>query len=1524
MKGELYMYKKLRDLPEPQGLYDPSFEHDACGIGIVANIRGKKSYDIIDDALTILENLKHRGAEGADAQSGDGAGILIQIPHEFFCRECETLGFSLPAEGEYGVGMIFAHRYEEFRKKQMEAFSDIVRAEGLSILGWRDVPVDESLIGNIAKTTRPHFLQVFIQKSPSMTNQMDFERKLYIIRKLAEKAIVPISQEKGTDFYIASLSSRTIVYKGMLTSVQLRHFYLDLSDLDVTTSMALVHSRFSTNTFPSWARAHPNRYIVHNGEINTIQGNINWLNARESKSKSEFFPDMEKVFPVVDATGSDSSMFDNCLEYLYMTGHSLPHAMMMMIPEPWERAPLMSEEKRDFYRYHNFMLEPWDGPAAIGFCDGTVIGGMLDRNGLRPARYYVTRDDRVIASSEVGVVNIPADEILYKGRLEPGKMLLVDTKEQRIIDDDEIKRQIATEHPYHQWYEEHIVHLDDLMNNQLITDNDTLIPYDLKEQEKVFGYTQEDMDKVILPMARDGKQPIDSMGVDVPLAVLNDKPQLLYDYFKENFAQVTNPAIDGVRENIVMATAVMAGNVANIMDPNEEATAALYLKTPLITNEEMAVVKSLMSKKLRAATLSMLYPVNSGAEGMETAIESLCIDALKAIKNGANILVLSDRGVNSRMAAIPALLASAALHHYLIDKTVRSDVGLILESGEPREIHHFCTLIGYGITAINPYIALESIKELILKGKLGKMTYEKARDNYMDAAVKGILAVMSKMGISTVHSYHGAQIFEAVGIKQDLINKYFCNTPSRIEGIGITEIARENALRHETAYGSDDALERGDFYQYHKGGQPHIIDPEAVRLLQKACKEKNYDIYKEYAERVNTSSIFRLRDLLEFEYPAGCSIPIEEVESVDSIVKRFRTGAMSYGALSKEAHECIATAMNRLGGMSNTGEGGEDAARFSTETNDKIKQVASARFGVTSNYLIHADELQIKCSQGAKPGEGGHLPGSKVYPDIAKTRHATTGVALISPPPHHDVYSIEDLAELIFDLKNVNPKARVGVKLTSGAGIGTISAGVVKAKADNIVVSGYDGGTGASPRTSLRHAGLPWEIGLAEVQQTLLLNKLRDRVKVEVDGKMLTGRDVAIAALFGAEIFGFGTAPLLTIGCHMLRVCHLNTCPYGVCTQDEKLRKRFKGKPEYIVNFMRFVAQDLREIMARLGFHTIDEMVGRYDCLKQKQHVPNWKAATVNLKNLLFRPYTDASVGHHCTMDQDHGINATLDMSKLIRMCRPALEQKKHICARLRIKNTDRVTGALLGSEITRRYGEKGLPEDTISLSFVGSAGQSFGAFIPKGLTLSLEGDANDYVGKGLSGGKIIVSPPRGSVFPAEDNIIIGNVAFYGATSGEAYINGTAGERFCVRNSGATAVVEGVGNHGCEYMTGGRVLILGSTGRNFAAGMSGGIAYVYDLEPAKCNPDLVKLEDLTDPDEQQFVKSLLEKHVAYTDSNLGHMLLENWEDTVSRITKVIPEAYEEMVSLIAQAQAEGHSEEEAHMIAFEQKHGKKK
>lgn len=1516
------MYNKLRDLPQPQGLYDPAYEHDACGIGFVAHIKGKASYDIIDDALTILENLKHRGAEGADAQSGDGAGILVQIPHRFFRRECRVLGFSLPPAGEYGVGMIFAHRYEQFRRRQQEHFARIVHREGLSILGWRDVPVDESLIGSIAKTIRPHFLQVFIKKPDNIPAGMDFERKLYIIRKLAEKEIIPESQQAGTDFYIAGLSSRTIVYKGMLTSVQLRHFYLDLSDLDFTTAMALVHSRFSTNTFPSWARAHPNRYIVHNGEINTVRGNISWLNAREGKAKSPFFPNLEKVFPVVDDTGSDSSMFDNCLEYLYMTGHSLPQAMMMMIPEPWEHNSLMTKEKQDFYRYHNFMLEPWDGPAAIGFCDGIVIGGMLDRNGLRPGRYYVTKDDRVIASSEVGVVPVDPANIVCKGRLEPGKMLLVDTQQQRIISDDEIKHQIAGEHPYAEWYNKHITPLDSLLPPRTTPDRDTVVPYDLQEQEKIFGYTQEDIHKILLPMARDGRQPMDSMGIDTALPILSEQPHLLYDYFQENFAQVTNPAIDGVREKTVMSSSIMAGNVANIMDPDEQGTAALYLKRPLLTNEEMAVIKSLQTATLRTAVISILYPVNSGTEGLETALESLCIDALKALRKGANIIVLSDRGVNSRMTAVPALLATAALHHFLIKKAVRSDVGLILESGEPREIHHFCTLIGYGITAVNPYVALEAVKDLANHKKLGALRPAEARENYLQAATNGILSVMSKMGISTVQSYHGAQIFSAVGISREVIDRYFTGTPSPIEGLTLTEIAEENALRHTQALQREDRLEAGDFYHYRQGGHPHILPPETISLLQKACQTNDYALYKEYARRVNTDALFRIRDLLSFVYPAGCSIPIEEVETTEQIVSRFHSGAMSYGALSKEAHECVAAAMNRLGGMSNTGEGGEDADRFATVTNDRIKQVASARFGVTGEYLIHADELQIKCSQGAKPGEGGHLPGNKVYPAIAKTRHATTGVALISPPPHHDVYSIEDLSELIFDLKNANRRAAISVKLTSGSGIGTIAAGVVKAKADKIIISGYDGGTGASPRTSLRHAGLPWEIGLAEVQQTLLLNKLRDRVTLGVDGKLLTGRDVAVAALLGAETYGFSTAPLLAIGCHMLRVCHRNTCPFGICTQDERLRKNFRGKPEYIINLLKFIAQDLREIMARLGFRTLDEMIGRYDCLKQKEQTHHRKARTVNLKHLLFRPYTDSRTGHRCLVPQDHALANTLDAAKLIRMCRPALEHKKCIRARLRIKNTDRVTGTLLGSEIIRQYGQHHLPEDTIKLAFVGSAGQSFGAFIPQGLTLTLEGDANDYVGKGLCGGKIIVSPPATASFKAADNIIIGNVAFYGATSGEAYIDGCAGERFCVRNSGMTAVTEGVGNHGCEYMTGGTVLILGPTGRNFAAGMSGGVAYVYDLDPHRCNRELVHLQAVTAPEEQEELRRLLEKHVQYTRSVHGKALLKNWKTTLSHITKVIPAAYEEMLQLIAAAEKAGHTKDEAKQIAFTEKHGK--
>ncbi len=1512
--------KKWRDYPEKQGLYDPRNEHDACGIGFVANIRGVRSYSIVDDAMKILENLKHRGGEGADQKSGDGAGILTQIPHDFFHRECEVLGFHLPPEGEYGVGMIFAHRYEDFRKEQMRVFEEIVESEGQTILGWREVPIDESIIGESARSIRPRFLQVFIGKNPAIKDQMDFERKLYIIRRLAEKKIIPLSEGMGTDFYIASLSSRTIVYKGMLTSYQLRHFYLDLSDLDFKTAMAMVHSRFSTNTFPSWARAHPNRYIVHNGEINTIRGNINWLNARESKSRPSDYPELAKVFPVVDDTGSDSAMFDNCLEYIHMAGHSLAHAMMVMIPEPWEKDPAMDEEKKAFYRYHNFMMEPWDGPAAMCFCDGVCIGGMLDRNGLRPSRYYIMKDDRVILSSEVGAVPVSQEDVLCKGRLEPGKIFLVDTAQQRIITDDEIKHTMAKAHAYSKWCEEHLLDLKDLVKG----DEEPEVPEDLLEQQKNFGYTVEDLRDILTPMAENGKEPIGAMGMDSPLTVLSEKPQLLYDYFQQNFAQVTNPPIDGVREKIVTSASVCIGNMANIMDPDEKGTAALSIDRPLLTNEEMKLIKNLESDQLKPVVLSLLYPVSGGGRAMEKALADLFVKAREAVAEGANIIILSDRGVDKDHMAIPALLASAGLHNDLIAAKIRPDVGIILESGEPREIHHFASLIGFGVTAINPYLALETVEDLAKKNKLHGKEPKAALKNYMTAAVNGILGVMSKMGISTVKSYHGAQIFEAVGIGKEVAEKYFGGITSPIGGIGLKEIAKEAEMRHEAAYESTKGLSSGDVYMYHRNGdEPHILNPEAIRLLQRACRTGSYEVYKEYAKKVN-EPLIRLRDLLEFIYPAGCSIPIEEVESVDSIVHHFRTGAMSYGALSKEAHECIAKAMNILGSRSNTGEGGEDSERFLPQEdgisiNDEIKQVSTARFGVTGNYLVHGSEIQIKCAQGAKPGEGGHLPGSKVDPAIGKTRHSTPGVALISPPPHHDVYSIEDLAELIYDLKNANHKAEINVKLTAGSGVGTIAAGVAKAKADGITISGYDGGTGASPRTSMRHAGLPWELGLAEAQQVLLLNKLRDRVKLETDGKLLTGRDVAVAALLGAELFSFCTGPLIAIGCQMFRVCNKNTCPFGICTQDEKLRKRFAAKPEYVVNFMRFVAEDLREIMAHLGFRRLEDMVGRSDRLKQKSFTGNKKADTLSLDALLFRPYTDITVGHHFMRAQDHEIEKTLDMAKLVRMCKPALEEKKRVIAKLFIKNTDRVAGTVLGSEISRRYGDEGLPEDTISLCFVGSAGQSFGAFIPKGLTLSLEGDANDYVGKGLSGGKIIISPPREATFKAEDNVIIGNVAFFGATSGSAFVSGKAGERFCVRNSGATVVVEGVGNHGCEYMTGGKAIILGETGKNFAAGMSGGTAYILDLDERMCNKELINLEPLTNKEEAAEIKKLIEAHYLATKSRKAEAILARWDSYLPRFTKVIPKEYEAMEKEINKAMAEGLDKETAIKAAYQHK-----
>ena len=1510
---------------EANGMYSSQFEKDACGMGFVVNIKGKKSHDIIDDGLRILERLEHRGGAGADKDTGDGAGILVQIPHEFFKRECEVLGINLPAAGEYGVGMVFAHKYESLRNEQKRIFEEVVREEGQVVLGWREVPVDGTKVGHEAAAIRPWMIQILIGKGPDVTNNKEFERKLYIIRKLAEKRIIPLSKELSSDFYIASLSSKTIVYKGMLTPGQLRDFYLDLSDLDFTSALAMVHSRFSTNTFPSWARAHPNRFLVHNGEINTIRGNVNWINAREGKAESPLFPDIKKVFPVVDDSGSDSAMFDNTLEFLHMTGRSLPHAIMMMIPEPWERNNLMSKEKHDFYEFNSFMMEPWDGPAAMGFTDGTVIGGVLDRNGLRPARYYVTTDDRVIMASEVGVVNENAENIRAKGRLEPGKMLLIDTEEQRIISDEEIKQRVATELPYDEWVKEHVIHLSEITQAD---ESDIPKVEDLFKNQQAFGYTQEDLVRMIVPMAKDGKDPVGAMGADAPLAILSDKPQLLYSYFKQMFAQVTNPPIDSIREEMVTSTRVMLGNSGNLTDPNKAGTYALSMRTPILTNQELASIKALDCRRMKSVTLPILFDPTKGAEGLRDALNELCEKAEEAARTEQNVLILSDRGVDENHAPIPALLAVAAVHNHLINKVLRTEIGLILESGEPREVHHFCTLIGYGVTAINPYLALETVRDLQARKRLGDITAEEAEKNYIKAAVGGIMKVMSKMGISTVRSYHGAQIFEALGLNTNFINKFFVNTPTRIGGIGLGGVAHEALARYERAFKSDETvLEPGGWYGPVKDGEEHLFNPKTIDLLQEALINGDYAKYKEYSKAIRNDYHVTLRSLMELNYPVGGGIPIEEVESEESIVKRFKAGAMSYGAISKEAHEAIAIAMNRLGSTSNSGEGGEDVARFKPlpngdSMNSEVKQIASGRFGVTANYLVHAKELQIKCAQGAKPGEGGQLPGKKVYPEIAKARHSTPGVELVSPPPHHDIYSIEDLAELIYDLKCVNKDARISVKLTSEAGVGTIAAGVAKAKADNILISGYDGGTGAAGRTSVKHAGVPWELGLSETHQTLMLNRLRDRVQLEVDSKLMTGFDVAVAAMLGAELFGFGTLPLVAVGCKMARVCNLNTCPYGVATQDEKLRARFTGKPEYVENLMIFIARELREIMARLGIRSVAELVGRIDLVRQKSQDDNFKLSRVDLKRILFRPYIDSSVGHMHTVDQDHELERTLDMSKLLRMCRPAIEDQKPIRAKLAITNINRVVGTLVGSEVTRRYGESGLPDNTIKLNFEGSAGQSFGAFIPKGMTLELEGDANDYLGKGLSGGTITVYPPKDSIFEADENILIGNVAFYGATSGTSYINGVAGERFAVRNSGITAVVEGVGDHGCEYMTGGEVLVLGKIGRNFAAGMSGGYAYILDCDERYVNTGLVELRPANSEADLKRIKELVEQHVLHTNSAKGRHILENWNNFVNRFTKVVPVAYEEMHEAIERFKAQGLSLEEAQLAAFKEKYAK--
>jgi glutamate synthase (ferredoxin) len=1516
--------------PVKQGLYDPQFEHESCGVGFVVHIKGKKSHKIIRDALTILLNLNHRGACGCEANTGDGAGILMQMPHGFFKEVSRKDKIKLPPLGDYGVGMVFLPRDPNERRNCETLFENIVVQEGQKFLGWRIVPTDNSTLGATALESEPCIQQAFIRRNAKVTDEMAFERKLYVIRKRAERAIRYSGIKGGHWFYISSLSCRTLIYKGMLLTEQMDQFYPDLNHAAMESALALVHSRFSTNTFPSWDRAHPYRYIAHNGEINTLRGNINWMHARQAMFQSELFgDDLKKLLPVINTDGSDSGMFDNCLELLVLAGRSLPHAIMMMIPEPWANHATMSDEKKAFYEYHSCLMEPWDGPASIAFTDGKKIGAVLDRNGLRPSRYYVTKDDLVIMASEVGVLEVPAERILQKGRLQPGRMFLVDTEEGRIVADEELKYKIATEQPYRQWLKEHLLDLASVgesPHNSEYSHNTVL------QRQHAFGYTFEDLRIVMAPMARDGVEAVGSMGCDTPLAVLSGKPQLLYNYFKQLFAQVTNPPIDCIREELITSAATTIGSERNLLKPKPMSCNLLELHSPILTNEEFAKLKYIKEAGFKSVTLPILFRVAEGEVGLVKAMEDLCARASSAIEAGANILILSDRGVDVELAAIPALLAVAGVHHHLIREGTRTRVGLVLESGEPREVHHFSLLIGYGAGAINPYVAFETLDDMIRQGLLVNLSHKEACKNYVKAAVKGVVKVISKMGISTIQSYRGAQIFEAIGLHPSVVERYFTGTASRVGGVGLDVIAREVQMRHYAAFPdrkvNGHVLEVGGFYQWRDEGEYHLFNPQTVHKLQSACRNADGKAFKDYSQAVNDQSkkSCTLRGLLELRIGSQPPVPIEEVEPLDAILKRFKSGAMSYGSISQEAHEALAVAMNRIGGKSNTGEGGEDPARYQLEPNgdsknSAIKQVASARFGVTSLYLVHARELQIKMAQGAKPGEGGQLPGGKVYPWIAKVRYATPGVGLISPPPHHDIYSIEDLAELIHDLKNANHHARISVKLVAEVGVGTIAAGVAKAHADVVLISGHDGGTGASPQTSIKHAGVPWELGLAETHQTLVLNNLRSRIAVETDGQLKTGRDVIVAALLGAEEFGFATAPLVALGCIMMRVCHLNTCPVGVATQNPVLRRNFTGDPAHAVNFMRFIAQEVRELMAQLGFRTVNEMIGRTDLLEPREAIDHWKARGLDFTNILYQPKASEEVGRYCQIAQDHGLEKALDNTTLLKLCEPALERREKVTASLEIKNVNRVVGTILGSEITRRHGVEGLPEDTIQIHFKGSAGQSFGAFMPRGLTWILEGDANDYLGKGLSGGKIIVYPPEGSTFVAEENIITGNVAFYGATRGEAYIRGMAGERFCVRNSGVSAVVESVGDHGCEYMTGGRVVVLGQTGRNFAAGMSGGVACVLDEAGSfsqNCNQQMVLLERLEDPAEIEDIRQMISRHAQYTRSQRAFKILAMWEDMVPKFVKVMPKDYKRMLQCVRRVEQTGLSGEEAIMAAFEE------
>jgi glutamate synthase domain-containing protein 2/glutamate synthase domain-containing protein 1/glutamate synthase domain-containing protein 3 len=1517
--------------PPKQGLYDPQFEHDSCGMGFVVSIKGEKSNKIVRNAIQVLLNLDHRGACGCEANTGDGAGILVQKPHKFFKKICEDIGITLPSYEEYAVGAVFFPQDASERRVCAKTFERIIEEEGQEVLGWRDVPTDNSSLGDTAIKLEPYIKQVFIKRSPDITDQMGFERKLYIIKKRALNEIRLSGMKGGQFFYLASLSGKTTIYKGMLTTWQLNKYYPDLNDPDMESAIALVHSRFSTNTFPSWDRSHPYRYIVHNGEINTLRGNINWMHAREAVFSSEHFgEDLHKTFPIITPEGSDSGNFDNCVEFLYLAGRPIEHAVMMMIPEPWSNHETMSDEKKAFYEYHSCLMEPWDGPASIAFTDGSKVGAVLDRNGLRPSRYYVTKDDMVIMGSEVGVLDVPADMVLHKGRLQPGRMFLVDTVEGRIVDDKELKEKLSKELPYREWLDNNLVPLNDIESAPDNSDEKTFNHEKVLLRQRVFGYTFEDLRVLIGPMASNAVEPVGSMGKDTPIAILSSKPRLLYEYFKQLFAQVTNPPIDSIREELITATEMTLGPEPNILNPGPENCRKIKLDSPVLTNEDLQKIKNLDNENFKSATLPILFRISDGSKGLEQALDELFENADKAISQGANILILSDRGFNRENAPIPALLASAGLHHHLIRNGNRMKVGLVLESGEPREVHHFALLIGYGISAINPYLAYETILDMINEGMLAGIDKKKAVINYNKSVVKGVVKTMSKIGISAIQSYHGAQIFEAIGLNHDFVDKYFTWTPTRIKGAGIDVIAEEIRLRHETAFPGRDVvpetLDEGGLYQWRPGGEHHAFNPKSVHMLQRACRANSFEQFKNFSDLVNDESkqLATLRGLLELKKDSE-PIAIEEVESVESICKRFKTGAMSYGAISQEAHESLAIAMNRIGGKSNTGEGGEDRARNIPDPNgdsrrSSIKQVASGRFGVTSEYLVNAEEIQIKIAQGAKPGEGGQLPGKKVYPWIAKVRLSTPGVGLISPPPHHDIYSIEDLAELIHDLKNANQKARINVKLVSEVGVGTIAAGVAKGHADVILISGYDGGTGASPQSSIQHAGLPWELGLAETHQTLLINNLRSRVVLETDGQMKTGRDVVVAALLGAEEYGFSTAPLIILGCIMMRVCHLDTCPVGVATQNPELREKFAGDPGHVVNFMHFIAEEVREIMAELGFRTINEMIGRTDKLEMRKVVDHWKGKNLDLSDVIYQPDVPSSYGRYCQIEQDHGLDEALDNKVLLNICKPTLEKGEPVEAIIPIKNINRTVGTILGSELTKKYGLDGLPEETVRLHFKGSAGQSFGAFIPKFMTLTLEGDSNDYIGKGLSGGKIIVYPPKGSTFIPEENIIIGNVAFYGATGGESYIRGVAGERFCVRNSGVRAVVEGVGDHACEYMTGGRVVVLGSTGRNFAAGMSGGLAYVLDEEgdfSIHCNQEMVDLEPLNSNDTEE-VKEMIERHIEYTGSDKGKRVLANWGSLVDKFVRVIPKDYKRMLQAMERVQEKGLSGDEALMAAFEE------